>query len=85
MFASAAALFASSMVSFASAAAAVKLGVFKLLWNSRSAYNKIDKISEMMTDLKLHVLAITEKWHENSDCVPIKQLFGRGYNAVEVV
>ena len=53
-------------------------------WNARSANNKIDAISDMMTDFQLHVLAITETWHENSDCVPIKQLLGRGYHVVKV-
>ena len=53
-------------------------------WNARSANNKIDAISDMMTDFQLHVLAITETWHENSDCVPIKQLCERRYNVVEV-
>ena len=53
-------------------------------WNARSANNKIDAISDMITDFQLHVLAITETLHENSDWVPIKQPRGRGHNVMEV-
>ena len=52
--------------------------------NARSANNKIEAISDMMTDFQLHVLAITETWHTNSDCFSIKLLRGREYYVVEV-
>ena len=46
----------------------------------RSINNKIDDFSTLMTDQNLHVWALTETWHEDSECVPIKRLRCMGLN-----
>ena len=37
-----------------------------------------------MTQSRLDVIALTETWHEDSDCVPIKRLRSMGLNVLEV-
>jgi len=51
--------------------------------NIRSVNNKIDDVRLLMQEEKLHVLALTETWHEDSDCTTIKRLRGLGLNVLE--
>src|SRR6218665_1472209 len=52
--------------------------------NIRSVNNKIDDVRILMQEEKLHVLALTETWHEDSDCTTIKHLRGLGLNVLEI-
>ena len=45
---------------------------------------KIDDVDDLMQDRHIHVLAVTETWHEDSNCITIKQLCSLGYNIIEV-
>src|SRR6218665_2356841 len=60
----------------------------RLTWfgclNIRSVNNKIDDVRLLMQEEKLHVLALTETWHEDSDCTTIKRLRGLGLNVLEI-
>src|SRR6218665_375797 len=51
--------------------------------NIRSVNNKIDDVRLLMQEEKLQVLALTETWHEDSDCTTIKRLRGLGLNVLE--
>src|SRR6218665_2269117 len=51
--------------------------------NIRSVNNKIDDVRLLMQEEKLHVLALTETWHKDSDCTTIKRLRGLGLNVLE--
>lgn len=44
------------------------------LLNIRSVSNKIESISDLSEDYKLNFLTFTEKWHEDSDSVAMRQL-----------
>lgn len=44
------------------------------LLNIRSVSNKIESISDLFEDYKLNFLTLTEKWHEDSDSVAMRQL-----------
>ena len=51
--------------------------------NIRSVNNKIDDIGDVMWKHRLHVLALTETWHENSDRAAVKRIRSLGYNFIE--
>ena len=40
--------------------------------NIRSVNNKVDDVLEVMNTYNLHILALSEAWHENSESVTIK-------------
>ena len=44
---------------------------------------KIDEMDNIMHDRQLHVLAVTETWHEDAECMTIKRLRCLGYNVIE--
>ena len=51
--------------------------------NIRSVNNKIEDVRQLMIDRKLNILALTETWHEDSDCSTIKRLRSLGINVIE--
>ena len=51
--------------------------------NIQSVNNKIDDIQEIMDTHQFDVLALTETWHEDSNCVPIKRLRSMRFNVLE--
>ena len=51
--------------------------------NIRSVNNKIEDVRQLMIDRKLNILALTETWHEDSDCSTIKRLRSLGMNVIE--
>ena len=46
----------------------------------RSIRKKINDVDDLVQDRLVHVLAVTETWHEDSDCITIKRLRSLGYN-----
>ena len=57
----------------------LKCGTF----NIRSMRTKIDEVDNIMRDRQLHVLAVTETWHEDAECITIKRLRCLGFNVIE--
>ena len=45
---------------------------------------KID-VDDLMQARQIHVLTVTETWHEDANCLMIKRLHSLGYNFVEAV
>ena len=56
----------------------LKLATF----NIHSAKKKVDDVVESMESRDLHVLCLQETWHEDTECVPIKQLRSSGFNVI---
>ena len=52
-------------------------------FNIRSMNNKVDDVYNLMKDYELDVMALTESWHEDSDCVPIRRLRCMDFKVVE--
>ena len=56
------------------------VGAFKI----RSVNNKVHDVLEVMSTYNLHILALSETWHENLEYVTIKRLRSLGLNVIEV-
>ena len=56
-----------------------KLGTF----NIHTANKKLDDVVEIIKSRGLHVLALQETWHEDSECVSIKKLHSFGLDVLE--
>ena len=50
--------------------------------NIRSVNNKVDDVLEVMRTYNLHILALSESWHENSESVTIKRLRSLNFNVL---
>ena len=44
---------------------------------------KIDDVDDFMQDRQIHVVAVTENWHEDADSITIKRLRSLRYNVIE--
>ena len=51
--------------------------------NIRSVNNKIDDVCDVMSKHRLHMLALTETWHEDFDCETVKRIRNLDYNLIE--
>ena len=51
--------------------------------NIHSMRNKLDDVDNLIRDHHLHILAVTETWHEHAECISIKRLRCVGYNVIE--
>ena len=51
--------------------------------NIRSVNNKIEDVKELIHERQLHLLALTETWHEDSDCITIEKLLSLGLNVLQ--
>ena len=52
--------------------------------NIRSVNNNVDDVLEVMLTYYLHILALSETWHENSESVMIKCMRRLGFKVLEV-
>ena len=51
--------------------------------NISSVNNKTEDVRDIVDTHHLDVIALTETWHEDADCVLIKRFHGLGLNVVE--
>ena len=51
--------------------------------NIHSANKKLDGVVELIESRGLHILAMQENWHEDSECVLIKKQSSLGLNVLE--
>ena len=49
----------------------------------RSVNNKIEDVKELIHERQLHLLALIETWHEDSDCITIKKHRSLGLNVLK--
>ena len=52
-------------------------------WNARSINNKVEEVKQLFDDHGLHILALTETWHESYDAFTIKRLSNMGFSIIE--
>ena len=45
---------------------------------------KFSNVDDLMQDYQIHVVVVTETWHEDFSCITIKWLGSLGYNVIEV-